>query len=128
MNNRFQVQIMILSIAIQSGCTPTRVSDEVKLVDVTNWHHAPANQASETDTDLKAWWKGFQDPLLNDLIAQALKNNHDLRIAKARVREAETLITIADSALYPSIDMFSSGGRGKKIDQIWAYLANKVLS
>lgn len=118
MNNRFQIQIIILSIAALSGCTPTRVSDEVKLVDVNNWHHAPANQASETDTDLKVWWKGFQDPLLNDLIAQALKNNHDLKIAKARVREAGTLITIAESAFYPSIDLFSSGGRGKKIDQI----------
>lgn len=118
MNNRFQIQIIILSIAALSGCTPTRVSDEVKLVDVNNWHHAPVNQASETDSDLKAWWKGFQDPLLNDLIAQALKNNHDLKIAKARVREAGTLVTIAESALYPSIDLFSSGGRGKKIEQI----------
>lgn len=118
MNNRFQIQIIILSIAALSGCTPTRVSDEVKLVDVNHWHHAPANQASEMDTDLKAWWKGFQDPLLNDLIAQALKNNHDLKIAKARVREAGTLVTIAESALYPSIDLFSSGGRGKKIEQI----------
>ena len=118
MNNRFQIQIIILSIAILSGCTPTRVSDEIKLIEVNSWHDAPVNQDSETDTDLKAWWKGFQDPLLNDLIAQALNNNHDLKIAKARVREAETLITIAESALYPSIDLFSSGGRGKKIDQI----------
>jgi NodT family efflux transporter outer membrane factor (OMF) lipoprotein len=118
MNNRFQVQIIILSIAVLSGCTPTRVSDQVKLVEVNNWHHAPANQASTTNTDLKTWWKGFQDPLLNDLIAQALNNNHDLRIAKARVREAGTLVTVAESALYPSIDLFSSGGREKKIDRI----------
>ena len=118
MNNRFQVQIIILSIAVLNGCTPTRVSDQVKLVDINNWRHAPADQSRATDTDLKAWWKGFQDPLLNDLITQALNNNHDLRIANARVREAGTLVTIAESALYPSIDLFSSGGREKKIDQI----------
>jgi NodT family efflux transporter outer membrane factor (OMF) lipoprotein len=118
MNNRFQVQMIILSIAVLSGCTPTRVSDQVKLIEVNGWHHAPANQANATDTDLKTWWKGFQDPLLNDLIVQALSNNHDLRIAKARVREAGTLVTVAESALYPSIDLFSSGGREKKIDRI----------
>jgi len=118
MNNRFQVQIIILSIAVLSGCTPTRVSDAVKLVEVDGWHHAPANPANATDTDLKTWWKGFKDPLLNDLIAQALNNNHDLKIAKARVREAGTLVTIAESALYPSLDFSLFGGREKKIDQI----------
>lgn len=117
MNNRFQIQIIILSIAVLSSCTPTRVSDEVKLVNVASWHHAP-NQASATDIDLKTWWKGFKDPLLNDLIAQALKNNHDLKIAKARVREAGTLVTIAESALYPSLDFSLSGGREKKMEQI----------
>jgi NodT family efflux transporter outer membrane factor (OMF) lipoprotein len=110
--------MIILSIAVLSGCTPTRVSDRIKLVDINNWHHAPTDQTGATDTDLKTWWKGFQDPLLNDLITQALNNNHDLRIAKARVREAGTLVTIAESALYPSIDLFSSGGREKKIDRI----------
>jgi NodT family efflux transporter outer membrane factor (OMF) lipoprotein len=118
MNNRFQIQLMILSIAILNGCTPTRVSDAVKLVEVDGWHHAPANPAKATDTDLKTWWKGFQDPLLNDLIAQALNNNHDLRIAKARVREAATAITVAESALYPSLDFSLSGGREKKLNQI----------
>jgi NodT family efflux transporter outer membrane factor (OMF) lipoprotein len=118
MNNRFKVRMIVLSIVVLSGCTPTRVSDQVKLVEVNGWRHAPAGQANATDTDLKAWWKGFQDPQLNDLIAQALHNNHDLRIAKARVREAGTLVTIAESALYPSIDLFSSGGREKKINQI----------
>jgi NodT family efflux transporter outer membrane factor (OMF) lipoprotein len=118
MNNRFQIQIIILSIAVLSGCTLTRVSDKVKLVEVNSWHHAPAGQANATDTDLKTWWKGFQDPLLNDLIAQALNNNHDLRMAKTRVREAASSITIAESALYPSLDFSLFGGREKKINQI----------
>ena len=50
MNNRFQVQIIILSIAVLSACTPTRVSDPIKLVDINNWRHAPADQSSATDT------------------------------------------------------------------------------
>lgn len=117
MNNKIHLQLVVLSCLILSGCTPTRVSDAVKLTDMDGWHHAPADSSNAT-TDLKTWWRGFQDPLLNDLIAQALNANHDLKIAKARVREAATVITVAESALYPSLDFSLSGGREKKIEQI----------
>ena len=31
------------------------------------------------------WWEQFQDPVLNDLIAAALADNKDVKIAAARV-------------------------------------------
>ena len=34
-----------------------------------------------------AWWKQFNDPVLNGLVETALKENKDLRIATARVEE-----------------------------------------
>jgi multidrug efflux system outer membrane protein len=82
------------------------------------WHNAPEAQPVSAPNDLSEWWKGFGDPVLNDLIGQALAANHDLRLAKARVREAKAITTVAESALYPSIDLFSSGGREKRIDRI----------
>jgi NodT family efflux transporter outer membrane factor (OMF) lipoprotein len=117
MNTKIHFHVAILALAVLNGCTPTRVSDAVKLPEVDSWHHAD-NSSSVTQTDLKVWWQGFQDPLLNELIRQALNANHDFKIAQARVREAATLVTIAESALYPSIDLSSSGGRAKKIDRI----------
>jgi len=98
------------------GCTPTRVSDKVALVIPKDWHHAGSVKTSSTD--LKTWWTNFRDPLLNDLIAQALAANHDVKIAKARVREAAAIVTVAESAFYPAIGLFASGGREKKIDRI----------
>lgn len=118
MNKFISILCALLAITILNACTPTRVSDHVKLADMSSWHHAPLDPINLTPTDIKSWWKGFQDPLLNELITKAVNANHDLKIAKARVREAETIITIAESALYPSIDLFSSGGREKKIDRI----------
>ena len=32
-----------------------------------------------------AWWEGFGDPVLNNLIREALQENKDLKIAAARV-------------------------------------------
>ena len=111
---------LIVSLALigLDGCTPTRVSDRVPLIVPERWQNAPATQSVSAPKDLSEWWKGFGDSVLNDLIDQALAANHDLRIAKARVREAKAMSTVAESALYPSIDLFSFGGREKRIDRV----------
>src|SRR5215468_4596383 len=41
-----------------------------------------------------AWWRGFQDEELNQLVGEALTDNHDLRIATARLREARALLSL----------------------------------
>jgi NodT family efflux transporter outer membrane factor (OMF) lipoprotein len=112
---------MVLSLALMGlgGCTPTRVSDRVPLAVPERWHNAPEAEPVSTPKDLSEWWKGFGDPVLNDLIGQALAANHDLRLAKARVREAKAITTVAESVLYPSIDLFSFGGREKRIDRVF---------
>lgn len=110
--------ILMLSLVLMGGCTPTRVSDRVPFDVPERWQNAPQAQPVSTPKDLSEWWMGFGDPVLNDLIGQALVSNHDLRLAKARVREAKAMTIVAQSTLYPSIDFFSFGGREKRIDRI----------
>lgn len=119
MNALYAMTILCLSLVELSGCTPTRVSDRVPLDVPERWQNAPDVQPVSTSKDLSEWWKGFGDPVLNDLIGHALAANHDLRLAKARVREAKAITTVAESALYPSLDLFSFGGREKRIDRIF---------
>jgi len=118
MNKQNLITIMTLAAMTLQACTPTRVSDKISLSIPSQWHHAPAGHESNNKTDLKEWWKGFNDPVLNGLIIKALTANHDLRIAVGRVREANAMVTVAESTLYPSIDLFVSGGREKKIDRL----------
>ncbi|UVT18797.1 MAG: TolC family protein [Nitrospira sp.] len=110
--------VLFLSLMGLGGCTPTRVSDHLTLVVPEHWQNAPDTQPVWASKNLSEWWKGFGDPVLNDLIGQALAANHDLRLAKARVREAKAMVIVTESALYPSIDFFSFGGREKRIDRI----------
>lgn len=105
----------VCAALLLSACTPTRVADNVPLPVPEHWQHAASNA---TEADLKNWWTGFNDPLLNDLIAETLFANQDLHIAKARVREAAAMATIAESALYPTIELSASGGREKRIERI----------
>jgi NodT family efflux transporter outer membrane factor (OMF) lipoprotein len=119
MKTLYSMLVLSLALVGLNGCTPTRVSDRVPpLVVPERWQNAPDTQPASVPTDLSQWWKGFDDPVLNDLIDHALATNHDLRLAKARVREAKAMVTVAESALYPSLDLFVFGGRDKRIDRV----------
>jgi multidrug efflux system outer membrane protein len=76
---------------------------------------APWHEAMPSDTALKGnWWELFQDPDLNPLVEQALTSNQNLRVAAARLEQARDQLTIARSALFPSVDLSSSASRSKE--------------
>jgi multidrug efflux system outer membrane protein len=49
------------------------------------------------------WWKLYGDATLEELIAATGKNNVDLRLAAARVREAEALLRETGAAFLPEV-------------------------
>ena len=59
--------------------------------------------AAATYGDLK-WWSVFPDPDLQALIRTALAQNYDLRIAVARILQAQSQVTIARSQEFPTVD------------------------
>lgn len=44
------------------------------------------------------WWKLYDDPVLNDLVQQALAANTDLRVAAANLARAQAIVSEADDA------------------------------
>jgi len=62
---------------------------------------------SETATNTAApatqWWRTFNDPQLDSLIERAVKQNYDLRIASARLREARALRGVAGWDFGPTV-------------------------
>jgi NodT family efflux transporter outer membrane factor (OMF) lipoprotein len=57
------------------------------------------------------WWRSFGSPTLDDLIAQAQRNNDDLGAAIARVREADAQLRIAGAPLFPLLDLGADATR-----------------
>lgn len=49
------------------------------------------------------WWEQLNDPILDCLIAEALANNNDLKVAIARVDKFAANLAIVQSALYPQV-------------------------
>lgn len=59
------------------------------------------------------WWELYQDPVLNDLVAKARQNNTDIKLAVARVEEADAFMREVGAALFPQIDLDSSASRSR---------------
>ncbi|HEY7379150.1 MAG TPA: efflux transporter outer membrane subunit [Steroidobacteraceae bacterium] len=57
-----------------------------------------------------SWLATFDDPQLNDLVAEAIKQNADLRAAAARVEQAEAYVKVAGGQLYPTVDALGKAG------------------
>jgi NodT family efflux transporter outer membrane factor (OMF) lipoprotein len=51
------------------------------------------------------WWTKFDDQELDSLVCRSLSANHELKIAAARVQEARAVERVAQSELYPTIDI-----------------------
>jgi outer membrane protein, multidrug efflux system len=71
---------------------------------------APAAEAPQPDAQ---WWRSFGDPTLDRLVAAARAANSDLRLAAARVQEAEGLAREAGAAVYPEVLASASANRNR---------------
>ena len=63
----------------------------------------PEAGAAEPGPLAPAWWKSFGDAKLDELVAAARAANSDLRLAAARVQEAEALAREAGAAFTPEV-------------------------
>ena len=64
-----------------------------------------------------AWWEQFSDPVLNELIAIALKENKDLKIATARVEEYLGYYGETRSVLFPQLGASASAARERVTEE-----------
>ena len=67
---------------------------------------APAAQFSAPTTgpaELTQWWRQFDDPVLTQLVEDALKANLNVKLAVAALRQARAALGIAYAALWPSL-------------------------
>ena len=74
-----------------------------------------------------AWWSQFEDPVLDDLIRTALKENLDLRIATARVEEYVGRYWAGRSGLFPQIRATAFAGRDRISEEGMSPLVSSAL-
>jgi len=72
-----------------------------------HWAELKENSQPAVALEQAAWWKSFNDPLLDRLIDEAVKTNFDIRQAQARIVQSRAEAVQAGAPLWPSA---SAGG------------------
>jgi NodT family efflux transporter outer membrane factor (OMF) lipoprotein len=102
---------------------------------VEHWSSAAIEQSSQRgpNPDIRQWWHVFNDPLLDQLIAESDAHNSDLKIAGLRVMQARAQLGIAQSGRYPQLQQASadslyvnrrqSGGNNPQDNHFWQHSA-----
>lgn len=112
----FRLAPLVLIAASLSGCV---VGPDYKFPSLdlpTFWgkqeQATPAVEPAKP-ADLARWWQRMNDPLLTDLIDEAVAGNLDVASAKANIREARASYRQSGGALLPSVDGSASATRSK---------------
>ena len=103
---------MIIAVVFFSGCAATQINKNYEqiLLDANASSNSTANFTLERD-----WWKGYNQPRLNELIELALKNNIDLAKSAIAVNKALAQAGVLQADLVPSFNANLGAETGKNI-------------
>lgn len=100
---------MLLAIAALAGCSvgPDYRPPSIPALKVPQQFNAAA-PADTGAVDLARWWRGFNDPLLTQLVERSLAANLDIDAAGARLRQARATLRGARGQALPTLGVSGS--------------------
>jgi len=99
----------LAAAALLAGCSMMPVYERPQAPVPAGWDHAAA--AEGTPAAALDWQQFFADERLRGLIATALRNNRDLRVAVLNIDQARAQYDIRNADRFPSVGAGVSGSR-----------------
>ena len=119
--------LIALSVALPfAGCTmvgpdflepKAPIADKYVAVDDSD-KIAKEDQSTQESQDLTAWWTGFHDPVLNELIDTAYRQNLTLVSAGTRVLAARAELGIATGDMFPQTQQLGGGITNNRLSKV----------
>jgi multidrug efflux system outer membrane protein len=108
--------MLLGGLVVLGGCSLTPVYTRPEAPVPTAWPTGRAYDASRGATDAApvaeiAWREFFTDERMQRVIATAIENNRDLRLAALNVQRARGIYGIQRAALFPALDATASGSK-----------------
>jgi len=114
-SHRAMTLLIVVGTALLNACTISKVQNSKELsekalpnVAIPNQFVATSNIGGVQVDD--GWLKQFNDPELNELVVEALKNNPDIQVIAARRNQSTALIDAAGGAQYPGVNAIGNTG------------------
>ncbi|MCZ3374319.1 efflux transporter outer membrane subunit [Rhizobium sp. AG207R] len=101
----------ILGTSLLSGCVVGPDYQKPELAMPAHW--SGKTQKKTKPPQLSQWWKQLRDPMLNDLIEEAVQGNLDVATAKAKIREARATYRKQTGTLLPTVEATASATRNR---------------
>jgi NodT family efflux transporter outer membrane factor (OMF) lipoprotein len=106
----------LAAVLLLSACATAPVATQNSGIETPALWNALQNSAvftTSADVD-QQWWTHFRDPVLDQLIAEAIGNNRTLAIARLRVEEARANRTATRASLFPDVEAVGTASRGNQ--------------
>lgn len=102
----------MLTAALLSGCVVGPDYQRPFIALPAAWSDA-GKAAPSRPPELAEWWRRLNDPLLDELVAEAVAGNLDVAASKAKIREARASYRQSAGTLFPSASGSGSASRNK---------------
>ena len=99
---RFLLVLLVPVLLLLSGCMVGPDYQRPKVAVSPNWAETGDQRVSTGSTTYRDWWRAFNDPALDRLIARAYRDNLTLQQAGVRVLQARAQLGIAVGEIYPA--------------------------
>jgi NodT family efflux transporter outer membrane factor (OMF) lipoprotein len=109
---RIATPVVFMTVLVLNACTTLGPAyEEPEVAWLSAWQSDLYGQVGhpgqQAEFDVRFWWRVFNDPVLNELIETARRENPTLRIAGLRILESRAVLGIASSNRYPQLQQAS---------------------
>ena len=117
--NTMKLVCVVVAALFLSGCQSIWPDYLRPKLDVPAQYVEPGQPNATENLMINSWWTLYQDQELNALIDKALSNNKDIKLAVARIDEADAALREVGGFLYPQVDL-NSGARRSRVTEAGA--------
>jgi multidrug efflux system outer membrane protein len=118
--SRFKMKLicLLVPVALLSACNSVGPDYQRPQLAMPAQYSDKVDQVSNQKNDQISsdWWTLYQDQTLNDLINKALQNNTNIKLAVARIEEADAFAREVGADLYPQVDLNAAGNRSRETE------------
>ncbi len=107
-----RLPVWVLLVLCVSGCA-LGPNYKRPVIDAPENFRSTTTSAEQGSLADLPWWRIFKDETLQQLIAEALENNYDLRVAVTRVEQARQIAAQARGQFFPQIGYDGIVAKGK---------------
>ncbi len=111
MKNNMMIKILVFfSLVFLTGCNTLQDVFKLPNKNAPEQYAEPVIEATVAEVSDK-WWENYQDPKLNELVTLALQNNSDIKVAAARIEEADAFAREIGTSILPTVNLGAGAAR-----------------